>query len=53
MLLHIFVLYEQSDSEVYGLEFRTKFDIEHGCGLKMEGDTFEIIEIGSADIAFC
>ena len=52
-LLHIFVLYEQCDSEVYGLEFRTKFDIEHGCGLKMEGDTFEIIEIGSADIAFC
>jgi hypothetical protein len=51
-LLHIYILYENDDEELYGLEFRAEFDIEHGCGLKINGD-YEIIEIGEGDTAFC
>jgi hypothetical protein len=52
-LLNIYVLYEQNDNELYGIEFRTEFDVEHGCGIKILGNSFEIVEIGTADVAFC
>lgn len=54
-LMNIFVLFEQNENELFGLEFRVDFDIEHGCGLKIKGkkDNYEIIEIGTGDIAFC
>ncbi|MGG6229986.1 hypothetical protein [Tenacibaculum sp. SDUM215027] len=52
-LMNIFVLYEQNEQELYGLQFRVDFDIEHGCGLKIKGDDFEITEIGDGDVAFC
>ncbi len=52
-LINIFILFEQGESELYGLEFGIDFDIEHGCGLKITTDDYHIIEIGNADIAFC
>ena len=52
-LMNIFILFEQSDDELYGLGFNTEFDIEHGCGLKILGSNFEIIKVGEADVAFC
>lgn len=52
-LIGIFVLFEQQEEELYGLEFRVGFDVEHGCGIKMNTSNFEIIEIGGADVAFC
>ena len=52
-LLNIFVLFEQGESELYGLEFGVDCDIEHGCGLKISRDDYKIIGIGNADIAFC
>ena len=30
-LMNIFILFEQDENELYGLEFRTEFDVEHGC----------------------
>ncbi|MFR3475318.1 MAG: hypothetical protein ACLTT9_12345, partial [Phocaeicola vulgatus] len=54
-LTHIFILFEQDEKELFGLEFRVEFDIEHGCGLKIKGseNNFEIIDIGTGDVAFC
>lgn len=52
-LLNIFILFEQGENELYGLEFGIDCDSEHGCGLKINNDDFQIIEIGNADIAFC
>ncbi|MBS9768923.1 MAG: hypothetical protein KGV44_15490 [Flavobacteriaceae bacterium] len=52
-LLNIFVLFEQDEEELFGLGFNVSFDEEHGCGLKIKGKSFEIIEIGEEDIAFC
>lgn len=52
-LLSIFVLFEQNEDGLFGLEFRPEFDIEHGCGLKMNAIDYEIIEIGLGDVAFC
>lgn len=26
----------------------TEYDVEHGCGLKIKGDNFDIVEIGEA-----
>ena len=52
-LMNIFILFEQNEDELYGLGFNTTFDIEHGCGLKIFGNNFEIVEIGTADVAFC
>jgi hypothetical protein len=51
-LMNIFVLFEQNEDELYGLEFRTEFDVEHGCGLKIRGIDYKIIEIGTGEIAF-
>ncbi|WP_062058222.1 hypothetical protein [Aquimarina longa] len=52
-LMNVFILYEQDEKELYGLQFRVSFDIEHGCGLKITSDNYEIIESGDADVAFC
>lgn len=55
-LINIFVLFEQDEEEVFGLEYGVQFDEEHNCGIKVKktknGD-FEIYEIGTGDIAFC
>ena len=52
-LMNIFILFEQQEKELYGLEFRVEFDIEHGCGLKISPNNLKIIEIGNGDVAFC
>ena len=54
-LMNIFILFEQNEDELYGLEFRTEFDIEHGCGLQIKGkdNNFEIVKIGTGDVSFC
>lgn len=54
-LMAIFILFEQDEPTLFGLSFRTEFDVEHGCGIKLKGNgqQFEIVEIGCADVAFC
>ena len=54
-LMAIFILFEQDEPTLFGLSFRTEFDVEHGCGIKLKGNDqqFEIVEIGCADVAFC
>ena len=52
-LLQIFILSEQdADSLVFGLEFRIDADVEHGRGLKIDGETLEILEWGIGEVAF-
>lgn len=54
-LMAIFIRFEQDEPDLFGLSYRTKFDVEHGCGIKLKGNNqqFEIVEIGCADVAFC
>ena len=54
-LMAIFIRFEQDEPALFGLSYRTKFDVEHGCGIKLKGNNqqFEIFEIGCADVAFC
>lgn len=54
-LMAIFIRFEQDEPALFGLSYRTEFDMEHGCGIKLKGKNqqFEIIEIGCADVAFC
>ena len=54
-LMAIFILFEQDEPDLFGLSYRTKFDVEHGCGIKLKDNNqqFEIVEIGCADVAFC
>ena len=54
-LMAIFIRFEQDEPRLFGLSFRTEFDVEHGCGIKLKGNNqqFEIVEIGCADVAFC
>ncbi len=54
-LIAIFIRFEQDEPTLFGLSFRTEFDVEHGCGIKLKGNDqqFEIVEIGCADVAFC
>ncbi len=54
-LMCIFVLFEQNADELFGLDFRVEFDIEHGCGIKIKVNNgkYEIIEVGTGDVAFC
>lgn len=54
-LMAIFILFEQDEPDLFGLSYRTKFDVEHGYGIKLKGNDqqFEIVEIGCADVAFC
>ena len=54
-LMCIFLLFEQNADEMFGLSFRVEFDVEHGCGLKIKANDgkYDIIEIGTGDVAFC
>ena len=54
-LMAIFILFEQDEPALFGLSYRTEFDVEHGCGIKLKGNNqqFKIVEIGCADVAFC
>ena len=54
-LMAIFIRFEQDEPALFGLNYRTEFDVEHGCGIKLKGNDqlFEIVEIGCADVAFC
>lgn len=54
-LINIFVLFEQSEDELFGVEFRVEFDVEHGCGIKIKVNNgkYDIIEVGTGDVAFC
>ena len=54
-LMAIFILFEQDEPTLFGLSYRIEFDVEHGCGIKLKGNSqqFEIVEIGCADVAFC
>ena len=52
-LLQIFVLSEQDENKLtFGLEFRVEVDVEHGRGLKVDGETLEVVDYGSGDVAF-
>lgn len=54
-LMGIYILFEQNEYELFGLAFRLEFEIEHGCGIKIkinEGK-YEIIEIGTGEVAYC
>ena len=35
-LMAIFILFEQDEPALFGLSYRTEFDVEHGCGIKTE-----------------
>jgi hypothetical protein len=54
-LINIFVLFEQNEDELFGVEFRAEFDVEHGCGIKIKVNNgkYDIIEVGTGDVAFC
>jgi serine/threonine protein phosphatase PrpC len=52
-LVNIFVLFEQNEKPIFGLQFNTDLDREHGVGLKIAGKSYNVIEVGSADVAFC
>lgn len=53
-LISIYILSEENmDSLIFGLEFWLSTDEEHGRGMKLRSDTFEIIDYGLADVAFC
>ena len=54
-LMAIFILFEQDEPDLFGLSYKTEFDVEHGCGIKLKGydQQFKIVEIGCADVAFC
>lgn len=54
-LMAIFIRFEQDEPALFGLSYRTEFDVEHGCGIKLKDNNqqFEIVEIGCADVAFC
>lgn len=51
-LLNVYILYEQKDKELYGLEFSVDFEEEHGCGIKITEEDFKIMEIGEGHVAF-
>ncbi len=53
-LMTVYVLTEQdADSMIFGLLFRVDIDVEHQRGLKIDGETLEILEYGIGDVAFC
>lgn len=51
-LMAIFICFEQNGAPLFGLQYRTEYDIEHGCGIQIEGNTFTIVKVGQADTAF-
>jgi hypothetical protein len=52
-LVTVYIRFEQNDPPQFGLEFRPDYDIEHGCGMKISGNNFDVWKLGSADVAFC
>jgi len=52
-LMTIYVLFEQSQSDsLFGLLFNLEFDREHGRGMMLNGESFEILKYGDASVAF-
>lgn len=52
-LITLYVLSEQlADYIIFGLEFSLDFDREHGRGLQINAETYEILDYGTADISF-
>lgn len=52
-LISIYVLSEQKDgSSIFGLEFHSLHDVEHGIGLQIDSGDMNILKFGSADLAF-
>jgi len=53
-LMIIYILFEQVENALFGLDFRLSVDIEHGCGvqLSLQNNHYIITKIGSADVAF-
>lgn len=52
-LLQVFVLSEEdAASIVFGLLFRVEIDVEHGRGLRIDGETMAILQYGIGDVAF-
>ena len=37
-LMAIFIRFEQDEPALFGLSYRTEFDVEHGCGIKLKGN---------------
>lgn len=53
-LVRIYVLSDQDETEmIFGLSFWVSADIEHGRGMKMAMQDFNIVEYGLAELAFC
>ena len=55
-LINIYVLFEQDEEELFGLEYGVRFDEEHNCGIKVkrtDSKDFQVFEIGTGDVAFC
>lgn len=52
-LLSIYVLSApENNNSIFGLEFSSEADAEHGIGIKIESKNMNILEYGSADLAF-
>ncbi|MCL1873567.1 MAG: hypothetical protein FWF85_05575 [Clostridiales bacterium] len=52
-LMTIYVLFEQDqDNSLYGLLFNLDFDREHGRGMMINGENFNILKYGGASVAF-
>lgn len=53
LLITVYILFEQDENKSrFGLLFNLNQDREHGRGIVMDGDSFEILEYGEAYIAF-
>lgn len=54
-LTSIFVLFEQNADELLGVSFGVEFDVEHSHGIKIKvsNNKYDIIEVGTGDVAFC
>jgi hypothetical protein len=51
-LICIHILFEQNqDNSLFGLEFYVDFDMEHGRGMVINGESLEIVGYGDADVS--
>jgi predicted ATP-dependent endonuclease of OLD family len=52
-LMEIFVLFEQdAEKSLFGLLFNLDFDREHGKGMMLDGESFDIVKYGEGSVAF-
>jgi hypothetical protein len=52
-LMTIYILYEQNQNDsIDGLLFNLDFDREHGRGMMLNGENFNILKYGDASVAF-